>query len=60
MNITNISLVTNHILFIINNGLATATDIEELGEIVRAKVKAKTGVDLEWEIKRIGRPLVKK
>jgi len=33
-----------------------AADLEGLGESVRADVKAKTGVELEWEIKRIGRP----
>ncbi|MCK5041027.1 MAG: UDP-N-acetylenolpyruvoylglucosamine reductase, partial [Sphingomonadales bacterium] len=49
-----------HCNFIINNGLATATDIEELGEQVRAKVKAKSGVELQWEIRRIGRPLAGK
>ena len=37
-------------------GEATARDLEELGELVRADVKAKTGVQLDWEIKRIGRP----
>lgn len=49
-----------HCNFLINNGMATATDIEELGEQVRAKVKAKSGVELQWEIRRIGRPLVNK
>jgi len=44
-----------HCNFLINTGDATATDIEELGEDVRARVKAKFGVELEWEIKRIGR-----
>ena len=43
-----------HCNFLINLGSATAADIEELGETVRARVKAKTGVELEWEIKRIG------
>ncbi|MET0295741.1 MAG: UDP-N-acetylenolpyruvoylglucosamine reductase, partial [Phenylobacterium sp.] len=37
-------------------GEATAADLEGLGEQVRADVKAQTGVELEWEIKRIGRP----
>jgi UDP-N-acetylmuramate dehydrogenase len=46
-----------HCNFIINAGIATSEDIEELGEIVRAKVKEKTGVALEWEIKRIGRKI---
>ena len=43
-----------HCNFLINEGGATAAQIEELGETVRAKVKAHSGVDLEWEIKRIG------
>jgi UDP-N-acetylmuramate dehydrogenase len=43
-----------HCNFLINEGGATAAQIEELGETVRAKVKAKSGVELEWEIKRIG------
>jgi UDP-N-acetylmuramate dehydrogenase len=43
-----------HCNFLINRGKATATDIENLGEEVRARVKAATGVDLQWEIKRIG------
>ena len=45
-----------HANFLINTGEATATDLEGLGEAVRADVKAKLGVELEWEIKRIGRP----
>ena len=45
-----------HANFMINTGEATAADLEGLGEAVRADVKAKTGVDLHWEIKRIGRP----
>ena len=45
-----------HSNFMINTGEATAADLEGLGEAVRADVKAKTGVQLEWEIKRIGRP----
>jgi len=44
-----------HANFMINTGSATATDLEALGEAVRADVEAKTGVLLEWEIKRIGR-----
>ena len=44
-----------HANFLINTGEATAADLEGLGEAVRAEVKARTGVDLEWEIKRIGR-----
>jgi UDP-N-acetylmuramate dehydrogenase len=45
-----------HANFLINTGAATAADLEGLGEAVRADVKAKFDVDLEWEIKRIGRP----
>jgi UDP-N-acetylmuramate dehydrogenase len=45
-----------HANFLINTGDATAADLEGLGEAVRADVLAKTGVQLEWEIKRIGRP----
>jgi UDP-N-acetylmuramate dehydrogenase len=45
-----------HSNFLINTGEATAADLEGLGETVRAEVKATTGIELEWEIKRIGRP----
>jgi len=43
-----------HCNFLINLGNATAGDVETLGETVRARVKQISGVDLEWEIKRIG------
>ncbi len=43
-----------HCNFLINTGDATAADIEALGEEVRARVKATSGIDLEWEIKRVG------
>jgi UDP-N-acetylmuramate dehydrogenase len=43
-----------HTNFLINLGNATAADIEELGETVRERVSQNSGVDLEWEIKRIG------
>jgi UDP-N-acetylmuramate dehydrogenase len=43
-----------HCNFLINLGGATAADIETLGETVRARVRETSGVDLEWEIKRIG------
>jgi UDP-N-acetylmuramate dehydrogenase len=43
-----------HCNFLINTGDATASEIEGLGEDVRARVKEKFGVDLEWEIKRVG------
>jgi UDP-N-acetylmuramate dehydrogenase len=47
-----------HCNFLINEGGATASQIEELGETVRARVKATSGIDLDWEIKRIGVPNV--
>jgi UDP-N-acetylmuramate dehydrogenase len=45
-----------HCNFLINTGNATAADIEGLGEEVRRRVEAATGVTLEWEIRRIGVP----
>jgi UDP-N-acetylmuramate dehydrogenase len=45
-----------HCNFLINLGHASAADIERLGETVRQRVKDKSGIDLEWEIKRIGAP----
>ena len=45
-----------HCNFLINLGSATAADIESLGETVRKRVKENSGVELEWEIKRIGVP----
>jgi UDP-N-acetylmuramate dehydrogenase len=45
-----------HTNFLINTGDATAADIEELGEEVRRRVLAASGIQLEWEIRRIGRP----
>jgi len=45
-----------HCNFLINLGTATAADIETLGETVRRRVKDNSGVDLDWEIKRIGVP----
>lgn len=45
-----------HANFLINTGKATAADLEGLGEAVRADVKAKFGIELDWEIKRIGKP----
>lgn len=44
-----------HSNFMINPGEATAADIEGLGEAVRSDVLAKTGIQLDWEIRRIGR-----
>jgi len=43
-----------HTNFLINTGDATAADLEALGEDVRKRVKEKSGITLEWEIKRVG------
>jgi len=45
-----------HCNFLINEGNATGADIETLGETVRARVKETSGIELEWEIKRLGIP----
>lgn len=45
-----------HCNFLINTGSASAEDIETLGETVRARVKASSGVVLNWEIIRLGDP----
>lgn len=46
-----------HCNFLINLGAATARDLEALGEEVRRRVREQSGVELEWEIRRVGRPL---
>ena len=43
-----------HPNFLINTGNATAKDLEQLGELVRERVKLQSGHDLTWEIRRIG------
>jgi len=45
-----------HCNFLINTGTASAADIEALGEEVRRRVHQQTGITLEWEIRRVGRP----
>ncbi|HQT63366.1 MAG: UDP-N-acetylenolpyruvoylglucosamine reductase [Acidocella sp. 20-57-95] len=45
-----------HCNFLLNNGDATAADLEGLGEEVRRRVAETSGVELHWEIKRIGVP----
>jgi UDP-N-acetylmuramate dehydrogenase len=45
-----------HTNFLLNTGSATAADLESLGEQVRARVLEHSGIDLHWEIKRIGVP----
>ena len=47
---------TLHCNFLLNVGAASAEDIESLGEEVRRRVRETSGVELEWEIKRIGAP----
>ncbi len=44
-----------HTNFLINTGTATSADIEGLGDEVRRRVKDKSGIELEWEIQRVGR-----
>ncbi len=46
-----------HSNFLVNKGGATAADLEGLGELVRKRVFQNTGIELEWEIKRVGDPL---
>jgi len=43
-----------HCNFLINTGNATAADLEQLGETVRKRVKSSAGIDLRWEIRRVG------
>ncbi len=45
-----------HCNFLINTGGASAAELEELGEQIRARVLERSGVTLEWEIERVGRP----
>ncbi len=45
-----------HTNFLINTGSASSADIEALGEEVRRRVSASQGIDLQWEIQRVGRP----
>jgi UDP-N-acetylmuramate dehydrogenase len=44
-----------HTNFLINTGNATSAEIEALGEDVRRRVREKSGIELEWEIQRVGR-----
>ena len=44
-----------HTNFLINTGEATSSDIEALGEEVRRRVREKSGVELQWEIQRVGK-----
>jgi len=49
-----------HCNFLINTGNATAADLEGLGEEVRRRVLETSGIELQWEIRRIGVPLASK
>ena len=48
------SVSEKHCNFLINNGTATAEDIEKLGEAIIRKVQSKKNITLEWEIERLG------
>lgn len=52
----NAQVSEKHCNFLINTGGATAADLEGLGEEVRARVFAASGITLEWEIRRLGLP----
>jgi len=56
LRIGNAQVSEMHCNFLINLGDATAADIETLGENVRRRVKETSGIELEWEIERIGVP----
>jgi UDP-N-acetylmuramate dehydrogenase len=43
-----------HCNFLINCGTATSSDLEQLGELVRSRVMQFSGIDLHWEIQRLG------
>ena len=45
-----------HCNFLINTGGASADEVEQLGEQVRQRVREHSGVDLDWEVIRVGRP----
>ena len=45
-----------HCNFLLNLGSASSADIEALGEDVRSRVRAHSGIELEWEIQRVGVP----
>lgn len=45
-----------HCNFLLNLGGATSADLEALGDLVRERVRARSGTDLHWEIKRLGKP----
>ena len=54
MSLGGAQISTKHPNFMINTGTATAQDLEDLGNLVIKKVKEKSGIELVWEIKRVG------
>ena len=56
LNVGDAKVSQMHCNFLINEGNASGADLETLGETVRARVKETSGVELEWEIKRLGIP----
>ena len=48
-----------HPNFLVNTGTATAADLENLGELVRKRVYETSGIELQWEIMRVGEPAPK-
>ena len=56
LNVGDAKVSEMHCNFLINEGNASGADLETLGETVRARVKETSGVELEWEIKRLGVP----
>ncbi len=54
LTINDAQMSEKHCNFMLNLNAATACDLESLGEKVRKQTKEKSGIDLEWEIKRIG------
>jgi len=57
LTIGNVTVSEKHCNFLINAGDANSQNIEELGEEVRRRVMKSSGVELNWEIKRVGRKI---
>ena len=57
LSINDAQFSTKHCNFLINKNNATASDLEQLGEVVRKKVKTQFDIDLKWEVKKVGNPL---
>ena len=56
LNLGGAQVSDKHANFLLNAHDATAADLEALGDEVRRRVKAHSGLDLDWEIQRVGRP----